>query len=57
MIISIPAVFFLLFSTLVTYGCALWIKHIDNVQIEEKVDVKKKNNFVKIKMLLQEKAI
>ena len=46
MIISIPAVFFLLFSTLVTYGCALWIKHIDNIQVEEKVDVKKKKRIV-----------
>ena len=52
MIISIPAVFFLLFSTLVTYGCALWIKHINNIQVEEKVDVKKKKRIVTFGIVL-----
>lgn len=40
--VSIPAVFFLLFSTAVTYGCALWIHKINTRNGEEKQQKVKK---------------
>lgn len=42
MIVSVPAVFFLLFSTIVTYGCALWIKKVGESKGEEGQNKKKK---------------
>lgn len=52
MIVSIPAVFFLIFSTLVTYGCALWIKKIGTSQTDEKSVAKKKKRIVTLGILL-----
>ena len=52
MIVSIPAVFFLLFSTIVTYGCALWIKKVGTLANDERVAAKKKKRIVTIGILL-----
>ena len=52
MIVSVPAVCFLLFSTIVTYVGALWIKNIGKTQLEEKLKAKKKKRIVTFGIVL-----